>query len=365
MAKISRYIVAGLITAVVLFLVWYFSNVVAYVLIAAVLAIIGKPLTDLLCGLRIGRTKFPESLAALCTLLTIWIVVIGIFWLFVPIVFQKINEFSALDIPQIVGSFREPLLSIEHFIEKIFSIRDSDFSIVDSISEQIRPLFNIDLINGMLSSIVHTVSDTVVAAFSISFITFFFLKESHLFYDMVIILFPRKYEENISRALDSVTALLIRYFTGIVVESSVMTVIVSLGLLMWGFSGQNALVIGLFVGVLNVIPYLGPAIGIAVGIFIGAVGTTGGDVSLAGMVFRIAGTILLAQGIDNFVLQPLLYSNRAKAHPLEIFLVILIAGSLAGVVGMLLAIPAYNVIRVFAKEFFNNFRVVQKLTEKI
>lgn len=365
MTKLYRYIVGALITAVVLFLVWYFSDIVAYVLVSAVLAIVGKPLTDLLGGLHVGKTKLPRWLAALCTLLTIWVAVIGVFWLFVPIVFRKIDEFSSLDIPQIVDSFRGPLLSLERFIERVFAIRDSDFSLIEAISEQIRPLFDIDLINGMLSSIVHTVSGTVVAAFSVSFITFFFLKESHLFHDMVVVLFPRKYEENLSRALDSVTALLIRYFTGIVIESSAMTVLVSLGLLIAGFSGQNALVIGLLVGVLNVIPYLGPAIGIAIGVFIGAVGVSGGDVSLAGTAFRIAGVILLAQGIDNFVLQPLLYSNRAKAHPLEIFLVILIAGSLAGVVGMLLAIPAYNVIRVFAKEFFNNFRVVQKLTEKI
>ena len=195
-------------------------------------------------------------------------------------------------------------------------------------------------------------------------LNFFFLKESSLFYDMVIIMFPKKYEENISRALNSTTNLLTRYFTGIVIESALMTLIVSLGLLLWGLPGHDVLVIGLMVGILNVIPYVGPTIGIALGIFIGV---TGGYPGMSGSItaIKIAGTILFAQGIDNFVLQPVLYSNRAKAHPLEIFLVILIAGSLAGVLGMLLAIPAYNVIRVFAKEFFNNFRVVQKLTEKI
>ena len=347
MSKIYRYIVAGVITAVVLFLVWYFSNVVAYILTAAVLAMIGKPLTDLLC-----------------TLLMIWIVIVGLFGLFVPIVFQKINEFSSLDIPQLIGYFHEPLMSLEHFIKQTFAIRDDEFSIIQAITEQIKPLLNINLINNLLASIVNTVGNAVIAAFSISFITFFFLKESSLFYDMVIIMFPKKYEANISRALDSVTNLLVRYFTGIVTESALMTVIVSIGLLIWGLSPHNALVIGLIVGVLNVIPYVGPTIGIAIGIFIGVTGMQG-DVSTGGMALRIAGTILFAQGVDNFVLQPVLYSNRAKAHPLEIFLVILIAGSLAGVLGMLLAIPAYNVIRVFAKEFFNNFRVVQKLTEKI
>ena len=366
MSKIYRYIVAGAITAIVLFLVWYFSAVVAYILTSAVLAMIGKPMTDMLCRIHIGRTKipFPKWLAALCTLLTIWIVIVGIFALFVPIVFQKINEFSALDIPHIINSFHEPLMSFEHLIKHTFALDDDSFSIITAISDQIKPLFDVNVINKLLSSIVNTVSDAVIAAFSISFITFFFLKESSLFYDMVIIMFPKKYEENISRALNSTTNLLTRYFTGIVIESALMTLIVSLGLLLWGLPGHDVLVIGLMVGILNVIPYVGPTIGIALGIFIGV---TSGYPDMSGSItaIKIAGTILFAQGIDNFVLQPVLYSNRAKAHPLEIFLVILIAGSLAGVLGMLLAIPAYNVIRVFAKEFFNNFRVVQKLTEKI
>ena len=366
MSKIYRYIVAGAITAIVLFLVWYFSAVVAYILTSAVLAMIGKPMTDMLCRIHIGRTKipFPKWLAALCTLLTIWIVIVGVFALFVPIVFQKINEFSALDIPHIINSFHEPLMSFEHFIKHTFARDDDSFSIIAAISDQIKPLFDVNVINKLLSSIVNTVSDAVIAAFSISFITFFFLKESSLFYDMVIIMFPKKYEENISRALNSTTNLLTRYFTGRVTESALTTLIVSVGLPLGGLPGHDVLVIGLMVGILNVIPYVGPTIGIALGIFIGV---TGGYPGMSGSItaIKIAGTILFAQGIDNFVLQPVLYSNRAKAHPLEIFLVILIAGSLAGVLGMLLAIPAYNVIRVFAKEFFNNFRVVQKLTEKI
>ena len=192
MSKLYRYLVAGAITAVVLFLVWYFSNVVAYILVSAVLAIIGKPLTDLLSGLHVRRTRFPRSLAALCTLLAIWVVVVGVFWLFVPIVFQKIREFSSLDVPQIIRSFQEPLMSLESFIRRVFSISESEFSLVDAISEQIKPLLDIGVINNLLSSIVTTVGDTVIAAFSISFITFFFLKESHLFTDMVVIMFPKK-----------------------------------------------------------------------------------------------------------------------------------------------------------------------------
>ena len=69
--------------------------------------------------------------------------------------------------------------------------------------------------------------------------------------------------------------------------------------------------------------------------------------------------------IDVAILQPYIYSNSVKAHPLEIFLVILIAGHIGGIIGMLIAIPTYTVIRVFAKEFLSNFKIVQKLTDKI
>ena len=74
---------------------------------------------------------------------------------------------------------------------------------------------------------------------------------------------------------------------------------------------------------------------------------------------------VIVQIIDNVIFQPFIYSSSVNAHPMEILLIIMIAGSLAGIPGMILAIPSYTVLRVFAKEFFNKFKVVKKLTEKI
>lgn len=366
MSKLQRYIVAAVITAVVVFLVWYFSNVVTYILIAAVLAIIGKPLTDLLTGLHLGRSKIriPKAVAALLTLIVIWLVVVGLFWLFVPILFQKLNQFSSLNISQIVASFQGPLVSLEHMIEKVFSIPDNEFSLADAIAGQIRPLLNINLINNLLSSIVGTIGSLLIAIFSISFITFFFLKEEGLFYAMVTAVFPEHYHDNITRALDSVTVLLARYFTGILSESLLLTVAVSLVMMAFGMKAADAAFIGLIMGVMNVVPYAGPLIGGIVSVFVGIVSPIEG-MGVGHTVFIIVGSLLIIKGMDDFILQPALYSARVKAHPLEIFLVILIAGSLAGILGMLLAIPSYTVIRVFAKEFFSQFRLVRKLTEKI
>jgi predicted PurR-regulated permease PerM len=66
--------------------------------------------------------------------------------------------------------------------------------------------------------------------------------------------------------------------------------------------------------------------------------------------------------IDNVVFQPVIFSNSVRAHPLEIFVVVLAAGFAAGIPGMIFGIPAYTVLRVFAREFFYNFKAVQRIT---
>ena len=76
-------------------------------------------------------------------------------------------------------------------------------------------------------------------------------------------------------------------------------------------------------------------------------------------------TIAIVKGVDDFVLQPTIYSSKVSAHPLEIFIVILMAGSVGGIVGLLVAVPSYTVLRVFAKEFFSEVSLVRKLTKEI
>ena len=147
-------------------------------------------------------------------------------------------------------------------------------------------------------------------------------------------------------------------------ESIILMIVISTAMILFGMKTDNALLIGLIMGVMNVVPYAGPLIGGVMSVFMGVVTPIEG-MTTGHTMFVIAGSLLIIKGFDDFVLQPTLYSERVKAHPLEIFIVILIAGSLAGIVGMLLAIPSYTVLRVFAKEFFSQFRLVRKLTEKI
>ena len=185
---------------------------------------------------------------------------------------------------------------------------------------------------------------------------------------MILAVVPTKYEENTKRALNSVNNLLVRYFTGICVEALFITILNTAGLhFIGGVSFQLALVLAFLSGVLNVIPYIGPIMAGAIGTIIGIISQLGGvaDPVIGPLFVKLVLIFFITHMIDVFLFQPYIYSNSVKAHPLEIFLVILLAGNIAGILGMLVAIPAYTVLRVFAKEFFSNFKVVQKLTDKM
>ena len=360
----SGFIAGAAVAAAVLFLVWYFRSIVVYVLISAVLAVMGNPLVKRLAALHIKGWKVPRWLAALATLIVIWVVLATLCSLFVPLVFNKIYQLSNVDFATVVASIEEPIARAQSYLHEFFAMPESTFSLSEALASALKQVIDIESLNTVFASIVNVVLSSVIAIFSITFITFFFLRDEGLFYAMITAMFPERYHENITRALDSVTLLLARYFTGILSESLLLMVAVSLTMMAFGMKAADAAFIGLVMGVMNVVPYAGPLIGGVVSVFVGIVTPIGG-MTVGHTAAVIIGSLLILKGLDDFVLQPTLYSSRVKAHPLEIFLVILIAGSLAGILGMLLAIPSYTVLRVFAKEFFSQFSLVRKLTEKI
>ncbi len=364
MNSISKYIIWGIVAAIVVFLLWYFSAIVSYILISAVLAIVGKPLVEYITRVRLGNRRVPRWMAALVTLVGMWAVAVLFLWFFIPLVVSELNDLMSMDLTAIVRSFEKPLESIQRFGEQYLATRDDSFSLAEQIRGHIARFLGLDELNDALSSTVTMIGSTIVAIFSITFITFFFLKQENLFQNMLVSLFPKRHEGRVVHALHSVTRLLIRYFTGILAESTIIMLLLSIILMALGFEVGTSFFMGAVMGVLNVVPYIGPIIGAAICLAVGMT-TAIGDASLWNVALLVGLPILLVKGVDDFVLQPVVYSNRVKAHPLEIFLVILIAGSVAGMLGMLLAIPCYTVIRVFAKEFFSEFPLVQKLTENM
>ena len=125
--------------------------------------------------------------------------------------------------------------------------------------------------------------------------------------------------------------------------------------------------IAFITGIFNVIPYVGPMIGGIIGVVLAltvkyvCAASLGAAVSFPVFVAMLVAIFVVTQMIDNYLFQPFIYSNSIKAHPLEIFLVFLAAGQMGGMLGMLVAIPAYTVARVFALKFLGNFKPVRRL----
>ena len=192
--------------------------------------------------------------------------------------------------------------------------------------------------------------------------TFFFLKDRHLFPNILYALTPDRHTERMQSVIDNSTALLTRYFIGLAAQVAIITTVITSGLLILGV--PNAFLIGFMAGLLNLIPYVGPLVGAGLGLAI--ILTTNLQAPELGSMLGKAGLVfLLAQVVDNLFTQPVIFAGSVKAHPLEIFLLISIAGSLAGITGMMLAIPAYSLLRVVAKEFLGGFKVVQSLTDDL
>lgn len=366
MRNIGRYILIILGIIAVVFVLWYFKNIVAYILISSILSLIGKPVVDFLDQLQIKRIKLPKGISALLTLILLWIIFITFFRVFIPLIANQANQLSNINVNQVINNLQAPIEDLEAFINK-YSLNKDYISIEEEITNYLVSLLNFSMISNLFGSVASVLGNIFIAVFSISFITFFFLKDSNLFSNTILLFVPTQYEPSVSHALKSVRALLRRYFLGILLQITGIIILITIGMTIIGVGFKQGLVIGLVVGLMNIIPYLGPVMGGILGTILGI--ATHLDMPLYNELLPLIGYMVLVfvsvQLIDNILFQPVIYSSSVHAHPLEIFLVIMIAGSLAGITGMVLAIPSYTILRVFAKEFFNNLKVVQKMTKKI
>ncbi len=367
MEKYTKYIVGFLGLCLLVLFAIYFTNIIGWILISAFLATLGNPLVNLLNKIHLGKFKLPSWVSAMLTLITMWIVLLAIFRVFVPLIINQVRDFQAIDINTISKGLEHPICSIDLFIQEARLLNQPDFSVEEFVTTKISSIINLDVISHFVNDLGGTAINLFLSLFSISFITFFFLKDNKLFDTGVLALVPHKYEEKAINVINSIKNLISRYLVGVVIETILMMIMFTVGLLIIGIEFRLAIVIGLIAGTLNMIPYIGPWIGASIGIILITVYNINLDFydETIPLIIKTICVVAIAQLTDNIIFQPLIYSKSVKAHPLEIFIVIIIAGSLYGVLGMILAIPGYTVIRVIAKEFLYQYEFVHFLTHKM
>ncbi len=364
MKQVLKYTSYILIIALAGYLLWRFYYMIIWVLVAAVISFIGHPLVRFFDSLHIRKLRIPHALSTLLSLLIIVCLFLGLLAIFVPLIVTQARAFSEISVDQVTQSLEGPLLWLDDKLHSIGVVPVGQ-TIQDYAVEKIQSIVNLDRIPEMLNNLFSVAGTILIGLFSVLFIAFFFIKDEDLFEEGLLLFIPEKHHAATRRVIADSRHLLVRYFIGVVVEVIGVMSIISLGL--WIFGVKNALLIGFFGGIMNMIPYLGPWIGSIIGISLGVTTTliAGNGSELLPILLKLVGVFLTANFIDNNVLVPTIYSSSVKAHPLEIFLIIIIAGSLAGIVGMIFAVPVYTILRVIAREFFQKFRIVKKLTEKI
>lgn len=344
------------------YLLWNVRFIIYYFFAAAIIAFIARPLMRFLGRVKFKNWEMPNWLKSATVLTTFVIIIIGLFKLIVPTVIEQAHIISEIDANTVVSRIQPSIESASEWMKKA-NIDESELQNI--LNKEVNKVFSMGDIGNYVKSILNGISDSLIAAFSILFISFFLIKDGNIVDNVVESITPDKYLEKIKTILNETKDLLTRYFLGVVIQNSIIMLIVTVGLMILGV--KNALLIGFLAGIFNIIPYVGPLLGGLIGISLAATGQLEShpDLALTAFILKALIPFAVAQVLDNFALQPIIFSKSVKAHPLEIFIVILAAGSLAGLIGMIVAVPAYSFIRIVAKEFFNGYKVVQGLTKDL
>lgn len=346
-------------------LIYFFTDIVAYVCLAWVLAMIGQPLMSFFQNrIKIWKFRLGPNMSALLTLLTFFLVVFLGIQLFVPPIVQQVNNLAGVDFAQIALALEEPLGHLKGTLVK-YGLMQSEMTLEEQLKDNFAEYLEPAFIGNYFGEALSAVSNLLVAVISVLFITFFFLKEQGLFVNFIAAIMPPQYDGQVHSAISDTATMLSRYFRGLVFQMLAVATFVTLALTILGI--KNALLIGVFAALLNVIPYVGPIIGMAFGIVFTISSGLELDfyTQMLPQIIKVAAVFMAAQMLDNYVLQPYIFSNSVLAHPLEIFIVVLMGAKLNGVMGMVLAIPFYTVLRAVARAFLSEFHIVQHLTERM
>ena len=365
---LAGWIMNVAVLGVILGLCWYFRSVLVYILAAFVVSLLGHPLMELMRKIKVRGKQLPDALLAVITILVILGVLSFTVTQIIPVVLHIVREASVMNTQNV--PYNSIINQVNEGIRGLFPSLGPKFNVVTALLEQIRSVMSVTNVTSFLGSVASVTAGIVVGVFSIVFISFFFIKDDNLFCKIISALVPDSMEESVEKTLSEIVHLLSRYFLGLVIEVAGVILVDFLGLWLIARIGpQYALGIAFIAGVLNVIPYVGPLIGEVIGVLLCVVLKYGAGIGLGVPIWAFAiivfGVMLLAQLIDNFVYQPLIYSTSIKSTPLEIFIVLLIAGKMGGTLGLLMGIPVYTVLRVIAARFFYKHKAVRRLMPDI
>lgn len=352
------------ITGILLFLAalavfaWFFSDIVLYLFLALILTMLGTPMVKLLRFVKIKGRGLPNVLVAVLALCFIFSLIFLFAYFVAPLIVNEIRVLLSIDTELISDGAMAWLTKTESFLKEQ-GLLDRHDNLGEIILMKLNDLFKQFSVTTLFGGTVNFVASLCIGVFSVIFITFFCLKDEHDLYVMIRRVIPISFRTSFDNIINKTGSKLVRYFCGVLIEMCVMGIIEGLACFFLGV--PNPLLIGFFGGILNVIPYIGPVIAAFLGSVIAVAGTMTTSPEAIHVTIVIVKVFAIFIGanmlIDNFILQPLIYSKSVKAHPLEIFFAIMIGAAIGGAVGMIFAVPVYSVLKIVLGELFAPYYV--------
>ena len=346
----------GILLSILLlgYFLYVIQSVIVYIIIAGISSLVARPIILFLTK----KLKLPNTIAVVFTMLLMLGFLTGLILMFVPLIIEQGKSLSLLDVNKLQANIQEVFSHITTY----FSSKGID---VLSQLKDVQLISKFKEIPNFLNAILAAVGSLGIGLFSVLFISFFFMKDNQILTKGIMTIIPRGNEKRFSKSLETINDLLSRYFIGLLFQITILFVLYTIILLV--FSIDNAIVIAFLCALLNLIPYVGPIIGALIMFVLSMISNIGLDfqTEILSTSLWILFWYLIAQLIDNFASQPLIFSKTTKSHPLEIFLIIIIGGLLFGIVGMITAVPIYTALKVILKEFLADNKIVKSLTKDL
>lgn len=355
---ISKVITYGILNAlkkiIIFSLILYFfyliRPILIYLSISLIITIILNPLILFLKT----RLKFNNSLAAITSMSGLILIIGLLIKSFIPLLVEQARNLSLLNSTELQTSVNK---IIEKYSDLYFT-NDSNF-INSIINSKLFSQLDLSYITELLNNIIAGLGSFSIGIFTIIFITFFFLRDSEIIIYKIKLLIPKGIKSNVNESISQINALLSRYFLALIIQITILFILYLILLSIVGIN--NVLIIAFLCALLNLIPYVGPLISgflLTILTLTNYIDIDFGAIILSKLIYVVIGFVIV-QAIDNFLIQPILFSKSVKSHPLEIFLVILIFGYIFGVTGLILAVPCYTVIKVILRTVYSKNLVVK------
>ncbi len=315
-------------------------------LIAGILYYLIYPLSDWL-----SNRKVPRPLA----IIIVFLIILGLLTLFV----LAIGPILADEFTKLVVSLPDQVENLKSLLENLESnplvarFLDIEVLNLNNLTDRLTSMASA-AVTGIVASITNVI-DFLTGLFTtmiiVPFLLYYMLKEKgkNLIPDAVNKLAPEKYAGNINRALAEMNKMLASYVQGLSLVCLVVGILAYIGFLIIDL--EFALILSIFIMITNVVPFLGPFIGAIPAAFVGLL-----DSPL--LMLQVIVVIVLLQQLEGLVISPQIMGHKLSLDPLAIILIVLVAGRLGGLLGIILAVPTFTVLKIIVNHTYEQLKQI-------